>query len=112
MGIAQPDQLFLGDADHGIGALDLAQGVGHAVDDAPVFADGDQVDDDFGVAGGLKDAAPLDQRLVDLVGVGEIAVVGDGEATELEIGEKRLDVAKHRIAGGRITDMTDGRVTG
>ena len=41
VGIAQPDQFLLGDGEQGIGAFDLAQGIGHAVDDAPVFADGD-----------------------------------------------------------------------
>ena len=110
VGIAQSDQLFLGDADQGIGAFDLGQGVGHAVDDAPVFADRDQVDDGLGVGSGLEDAAPLHQSLPNLIGVGEVAVMGQGEAAELEVREQRLHVPEHRFAGRRIAHVADGDV--
>ena len=54
-----------------------------------------------------KIAAAAHQRLADGERVGQIAVVRDGEPAELEIGEQRLDVAQHRLAGRRVADMTD-----
>ncbi len=40
--------------------------------------------------------------------VGEIAVVGDGEAAAVELGEQRLHVAQDGLAGGRVARMADG----
>ena len=45
-------------------------------------------------------------------GVGEVAVVGDGEAAAGELGEERLDVAPTDAAGGGVADMADGAVAG
>ena len=44
--------------------------------------------------------------------VGEIAVVGDGEAAAGELGEERLDVALDRAAVGGVADVADGAVAG
>ncbi len=41
------------------------------------------------------------------VRVGQIAVVRDREAAELEIGIQRLDVAQDRVAGGGIAVVAD-----
>ena len=43
-------------------------------------------------------------------GVGDVAVMGDGEAAAGELGEERLHVAQVRAAGGRIAVMADGAV--
>ena len=40
--------------------------------------------------------------------VGQVAVVADGEAAALELGEQRLDVAQDGLAGGGIAHMADG----
>ena len=69
------------------------------------------MNDGFGVAGGLEEATSLDQFLANLVGIGEIAVVGNGQATEFEVGEQRLNIAEQRAAGSRIADVADGHVT-
>ncbi len=44
--------------------------------------------------------------------IGEIAVVGDGEAATGEFGEQRLDVALDGAAVGRIAVVADGAVAG
>ena len=41
------------------------------------------------------------------VRVGQVAVVGEREAAEGEIGEQRLDVAQDRAAGGGVAVMAD-----
>src|SRR5438477_4027542 len=41
------------------------------------------------------------------MGVGEIPVMGDGEAAKFEIGEQRLDIAQGSLAGGGIAHMAD-----
>ena len=54
------------------------------------------MEDHLGVGGRLEDrAAPL-QPLLQRHGVGEVAVVGDGETAAGELGEERLDVALGR----------------
>ena len=65
------------------------------------------MDDDFGVAGRLEEAAAPHQLPAQLVGVGQIAVVADRQSAELEIGKKRLDVAQRHLAGGGVADMAD-----
>ena len=44
--------------------------------------------------------------------VGEIAVMADGEAAGVELGEQRLHVAQDGLAGGRIAHMADRGVAG
>ena len=107
-GIAHADQLAPGQRDQRIGAFELPQGVDQPVDHRRIVADGDQMDDGLGVRGRLEDAALADQPAADAVGVGQVAVVGDGEAAELEVGEQRLHVAQDGLAGRRVADVADG----
>jgi hypothetical protein len=51
------------------------------------------VQDDLGVGGGLADGAGGDEILAQGQGVGEVAVVGDGKAAGIDVGEQRLHVA-------------------
>ena len=44
--------------------------------------------------------------------VGEIAVMADGKAAGIELGEQRLHVAQDGLAGGGIADMADRGVAG
>src|SRR5262249_56120374 len=39
--------------------------------------------------------------------VGKLAIVGDGKAAAVELGEQRLHVAQDGLAGGRIAHMPD-----
>ena len=68
------------------------------------------MDDDLGVGGRLEERAAAHQRPADGERVGQVAVVRDGEAAELEVGEQRLDVAQHRLAGGGVAHVADGDV--
>ena len=86
------------------------QCVHHPLLDRMLEAGRDEVDDDLGVAGRLEKTAAADERLAQLVGIGEVAVVADGEAAEFEIGEERLDIAHRDFAGRRIAHMADRRM--
>jgi hypothetical protein len=61
----------------------------------------------LGVGGGLENGAMTDQVLAQQARVGQVAVMGDRHAAELELREQRLDIAKHQLAGGRIAGMSD-----
>ena len=106
--VAHAEQRFVGQHQQRVGALDLAQGVDQAVDDASnscerairwMMTSVSVVD--------WKMAAHPHQLLAQQVGVGEVAVVGEGQAAEVEIGEDRLDVAVGRAAGRGVAVMAD-----
>ncbi len=65
------------------------------------------MDDDFGVAGRLEQAAAPHQLAPQLIGIRQIAVVADRQPAEFEIGEQWLDVALRHLAGRRIAHMAD-----
>ena len=106
--VAGADQLLVGERDERVGALDLAQRVDEAVDDARLAAAGDEVEDHLGVGGRLEDRAVADELAPQGQAVGQVAVMGDREAAAVEFGEERLDVAQDRPAGGRVADVADG----
>ncbi len=85
--VAHPDQRLLRQRDQRIGSLDLAQRVGQAIDDGLLETSRDQMNDDLGVTGGLKDAAAPYQLPAQLVRIRQIAVVADRQSAEIEIGE-------------------------
>ena len=66
--------------------------------------------DGFGVGGGLEDRALPHQFGAQGMGIGEIAVMGDGDAAAGQIGEDRLDVAGVGAAGGGIAHMADREI--
>ncbi len=106
MGIAHADDAFLGERHEGIGAFHPPQGVDEPVDDRAA-AGRHQVDDDLGVRRRLEDAAAADQFVADADRIGQIAVMGDGEAAELEVREQRLHVPQVGLSGRGIARMTD-----
>ncbi len=108
--VAHAVQRLVGQHQQGIGALDPAQRIDDAVDHRRVFRAGDQVVDHLGVGRRLEQAAHAHQFLAQDVGVGEVAVVGEGQAAEVEIGEDRLDVAVGRAAGRGVAVVADRRV--
>ena len=105
--IAAADQRLVGQRHQGIRPDHLFQGVDQPVDHRGVQADGDKVDEHLAVGGGLEQAAAPDQRTAQDHGVGKVAVVRDRQAAELEIGEQRLHVAQHGVAGGGIAVVAD-----
>ena len=110
--IARADQLLVGQRDQRIGAFDLAQRLDEALDDARPAAARHEMQDDFGVGGRLVDRAVAHEFAPQRQAVGEIAVMGDGEAAGVEFGEERLHVAQDRLAGRRIAHMADRGVAG
>ena len=105
--VAHADDLVLRQRRQRIGALDLAQRIDQPVDDRFFEARCDQMDNDLGVARRLEQAAAMHEPAPQLVGIGQVAVVADGEPAELEIGEQRLYVAHRHLAGRRIAHMAD-----
>ena len=67
-----------------------------------------EMQDDFGVGRRLEDGAGGDQLPAQRQGVGEVAVVGDGEAAGIQIGEQRLHVAQDGVAGGGVAVVAEG----
>ena len=70
----------------------------------------DQMQDHLGVGGRLHDGAVVHEFAPQRQAVGEIAVMADGKAERIELGEERLHVAQQCLAGGRIADMAAGRI--
>ena len=110
--VAGADQLLVGEADEGIGAFQCAQPVDEAVDEARFARARDQMQDHLGVGGRLHDRALVHEFAAQRQPVGQIAVMADGEAERIELGEQRLHVAQQGLAGGRIADMADRRHAG
>ncbi len=108
--IAHTDQLLAGQRDERIGAGDFRHGIDQTIDDTGLFAVGDEMDNDFGVHGGLEDAALQHKAAAQGGGIGQVAVMGDGEAAICQIGEDGLYIAEHGAAGGGVAVMADGGV--
>ena len=68
---------------------------------------GDQVDDHLRIGSGLKDRAVRFEFVAQHLRVDQIAVVRQRQATEVEIGEDRLDVAVGGAAGRGIAVVAD-----
>ena len=105
--VARADQLLVREADERVGALDLAERLDEAVENARLAALGDQMQHDLGVRRRLVDRAFADQLPAQCQAVGEIAVMGDRETAAVEFREEWLHVAQDRLAGGRIAHMAD-----
>ena len=105
--VAGADELLVGQADEGIGALELAQALDEAIDEAIAPRPRHEMQDHLGVAGRLHHGAVVDQRLAQGDAVGEVAVVRDRKAAALEFGEQGLHVAQDGLARGRIAHVPD-----
>ena len=110
--IARADQLLVGEPDERIGAFERAQPLDEAVDEAVALGARDQMQDHLGVGGRLHHGAVAHQLAAQRQAVGQVAVVADGEAAAVELGEQRLHVAQDGLAGGRIAHMADRRHAG
>jgi len=68
------------------------------------------MDNNLGVAGRLEEAAAADELPTQLIGVGQIPVMANGEPAELEIGEQGLHVAQRDLARRSVADVSDRRI--
>ena len=71
---------------------------------------GHEVDDDFRVHGGLEDRALGFQAAADLPGVGQGAVVGDGDGLAAVLHHEGLGVDDVGGAGGGVAHVADGQM--
>ena len=110
--VAGADQLLVGQADEGVGAFEHAQPVDEAIDETIAVRARDQMEDHLRVGRRLHHGAFAHQLAAQRQAIGEIAVMADGKAAGIELGEQRLHVAQNGIAGGRITHMADCGVAG
>ncbi len=114
-GVAHADQPVGGQRQEGERAFDAAQRVLEAFGDGAMEGPGHQMQHRLGVRGGVEQRAALDQFALDLQGVGEIAVMRDGDAAHGEVAMKGLHVAQGGMAlgpGGRVADMADAGAAG
>ena len=107
-GSRHADHLLRGQRHQREGAFDLPDRLDEARVEVALLAGGDQVQDRLGVGGRREDRALLLQRALHGHGVGDVAVVGDGEAAVGKLGEEGLDVAQAGAAGGGVARVADG----
>ena len=70
------------------------------------------VGDDFAVGGGMEDGATLLQFISQFIGIGQIAVVGQGHPALVVVDDNGLGVALSVGAGGSVAHMAHNDVTG
>jgi len=110
--IAGADQLLVGQRHQRIGAFEGAQRLDEAVDKAAAAGLRHQMQDHFGVGGGLHHGAAAHQFAAQGQAVGEIAVMADGKAAGVELGKQRLHIAQDGCACRGVADMTDRDAAG
>jgi hypothetical protein len=79
-GIANADEFLVGERDQGVAAFDLSQSIDETVNDLGFAGAGDQMKDDLGIRRRLKDRALGDELVAQEQKIGQVAVVGDGDA--------------------------------
>ena len=107
--IADADELFHRQEPERIGAFDPHERIDEAHGEAALAlgAPRDQMDDDLGVGGRLKDRARRDQLAPQRQRIGQVAVMGERQAAGIDIGEERLHIPQRGFAYRRIADMAD-----
>ena len=109
-GVARANQFLFRHEDEGIGAFQFAQAVDERVLAAVGVRLGEQVQDDLAVHGGLENGAASFEFVAQAGGIGEVAVVGDGDLAAGAIHSEGLGVFELGGAGGGIAGVADGHV--
>ena len=110
--IARGDQPVLGQHGERVGAADLRDRLADRLFDRCGLRAGVEVQDDFGVAAGLKDRAVAHELVAQLEGVDEVAVVAHGDLAVRAVDEEWLRVLELALARGRVACVPDRDVTG
>jgi hypothetical protein len=108
VGITRGHQTALGQQQQGEGAPDLFQGDHQRLDHILPRVASHEMQNDLGVAGGLKDGALPLETAADLHRVDQIAVVNDGQRPHGGLDDNRLGIEQRARAGGRIAGVTYG----
>ncbi len=111
-GIARDDDAVMREEDEREGAFELQEGIAKGGFEGLFAGVRDEVEDDFGVAGGLEDGAAGFEICAEFGGVGDVAVVGDGDAAFVAVDGERLGVADDGVAGGGVAGVADGERAG
>ena len=98
--------------DDGECAFDLRERVGDGIDERAGLRVRDELDDDFGVGGGLEVGAVALEARAQIAEVDEVAVVGDGDEALGGVDADGLRVEQRRVAGGGVARVADGHVAG
>lgn len=94
----RPDAERITSADHHIArqghqgetAFDMTQSVHEAIDDLDRTRTGNQMQNDLRIGGRLEDGPFADQFGAQVHEIGEVAIMGEGDAAVIQIGEHRL----------------------
>src|SRR5262245_5518145 len=97
---------------HRESALIVLQRLDDRVDDVPLPGAGDPVQYDLGVGGRREDRAFHFEPIADLGRVGQIAVMAERYLAEAAFDQERLRLVDADLAGGRITHVADGGLSG
>ena len=105
--IPDADQFLLRHDDEREGAFDAADGFDEIVLTLADGRLGHEVQDDLAIDGGLEDRAASFELFAQLGGIGEVAIVRDGDLAPGAIDREWLGVAQVRSPGGRVTGVAD-----
>src|SRR5260221_2944595 len=109
-GIADCVEFVLGEDKERVGTFDLIESVAERAGEIASLRASDEVNDDFGVTVGLKDGTAMLELAAPVGGVGEIAVVSDGDFAFVAIDHDGLGVEDGFIAGGGVAGVAGGAV--
>ena len=110
--IAYADEFVFAHDDERVGALDAFHHVFERMHAVTIIWVDKEVQDDLAVAGGLENGAARFEFIAETGGVGEVAVVADGDLAAGAIHDERLGVLDGGTARGRVADVAKGKVAG
>jgi hypothetical protein len=87
--------------------LDSSQRVGYSFRQGVLLGERDQVNDDFGIAVGLKNRALTLQSRANLGGIDQVAIVRHGNRPFVRLHQNRLRIQQRRVAGGGVAGVAD-----
>ncbi len=107
-GIADSVEFILREDKKRVSAFDLIEGITDGAGKIAGLRAGDEMDDNFGVAVGLEDRAAMFELAAPLGGVGEVAVVTEGDFALVAIDHDGLGVEESFVAGSRVARVANG----
>ena len=110
--ITRSDQFLVSQRHQRIGALESPERFDIALDETAAPGLRDQMQDRLGVGGRLHQGAVAYQFATQRQSVGEVAVVGNGEAAGIEFGEQRLHIPQDGAPGGGVAGVADSGAAG
>src|SRR5260370_26184085 len=110
--IAHGVEFVLGEDQKRVGAFDFIEPVADWAGKIPGLRAGNEMDDDFGVAVGLENRAAMLELAAPLGGVGEGAVVAEGDFALVAVDHDGLGVEKSFVACGGVARVAYRKAAG